>query len=463
MNYYERVQQSIDYIEENLKLELSLEVVASKAYMSIANFYRLFYAFTGHSIKDYIRLRRLSCASIDLFEKDKRIIDISLDYQFDSPESFSRAFKRVFGKNPVDFRKARKPLTQIFERINIMENNFLLSPEELEQYPDIKIVKELPSMEVAYCVGHGYTAEYDSQKVLFKWAKDHHLDKTGFRIFGFDNGKIGEEHEYETWFAFNKEISQYENSLVKLKAFSGGQYAVMSTILEHIESSWNRFNNWLKNSRYEYGPYQYLEEHLPGNDGEINGNTRIDLYMPIRLKTNSFEVPNTRPLTFEEPIITSKNSFTVIGLKCDTNPQDNATNCTVAKLWDRFNKKEHRKIRDIDDSNGSYGVFIPFPKHDGDYSYLCGLNTTNTAQIPEGMVSHLQPETSYAVFTYKSPVRNTFDMSGIPVMYSHIFCTWLPSSPYMYNELALVFEYYQRSRMMSEFSEFDIYVPIIKK
>ncbi|HHV97460.1 MAG TPA: helix-turn-helix transcriptional regulator [Clostridiaceae bacterium] len=70
MNYYERIQNSIDYIEENLKSELSLETIASKAYMSIANYYRLFYAFTGHSVKDYIRRRRLNCACLDLLAKN---------------------------------------------------------------------------------------------------------------------------------------------------------------------------------------------------------------------------------------------------------------------------------------------------------------------------------------------------------------------------------------------------------
>lgn len=283
MNYYERVQRSIDFIEENLCSELPLDTVASKAYMSIANFYRLFYAFTGHSIKDYIRRRRLNTASLELRENTAKIIDISLKYQFGSPESFSRAFRREFGRNPAAYRKAGNTI-QTLERMNLMDNNFLLTPEELEQYPDIKIIKELPSMEVAYFTGRGNTAEYDSQNVLFKWVKDNRLEKKGFRIFGFDNGRFGEEHEYETWFAFIEDISGYQNDQVKVKRFSGGKYAVMSTKLEQIENAWDRFGTWLKNSRYEHGPYQCLEEHLPGNGEEINGTTRMDLYMPIQEK-----------------------------------------------------------------------------------------------------------------------------------------------------------------------------------
>lgn len=184
--------------------------------------------------------------------------------------------------------------------------------------------------------------------------------------------------------------------------------------------------------------------------------------MPIREKTNSQEVQK-RPLTFDEPTFTNKDSFTIIGLKCDATPQDNASNFTVFKLWDCFNKKENRKIRDIEDTSGSYGVFLPFPKHEGSYSYVCGFNTKDYAIIPEGMVSHLQTRTKYAVFTYKSPTENTFDLSGIPALYWHIFGTWIPASEYKYNDRSFVFEYYQRSRTMLPFAEIYIYVPIIEK
>ncbi|MGI6159530.1 MAG: helix-turn-helix domain-containing protein [Limnochordia bacterium] len=106
MNYYERVQRAIDYIEENLKSELPLKEVAARAYMSIANFYRLFYALTGHSIKDYIRRRRLNCACLELLDRHARVTDLALEYQFESPEGFSRAFSREFGKTPTEFRRA---------------------------------------------------------------------------------------------------------------------------------------------------------------------------------------------------------------------------------------------------------------------------------------------------------------------------------------------------------------------
>jgi len=56
MNYYERIQKSIDYIESNLEDRIDLNRAAQEAYMSQSSFYRLFFALVGYSVKEYIRL-----------------------------------------------------------------------------------------------------------------------------------------------------------------------------------------------------------------------------------------------------------------------------------------------------------------------------------------------------------------------------------------------------------------------
>ena len=51
MNCYERIQQSIDYIELHLADELSVDEAAKQAYMSMSNYYRMFYSITGYTVK----------------------------------------------------------------------------------------------------------------------------------------------------------------------------------------------------------------------------------------------------------------------------------------------------------------------------------------------------------------------------------------------------------------------------
>jgi len=97
MNYYERIQKSIDYIESNLENLIDINAAAQEAYMSISNFYRMFFALTGYSVKEYIRLRRTSIAAIELRNNNTCLIDIAVKFDFESGDAFSRAFKRVTG------------------------------------------------------------------------------------------------------------------------------------------------------------------------------------------------------------------------------------------------------------------------------------------------------------------------------------------------------------------------------
>ena len=42
VNYYERIQKSIDFMEANLENDIKVEVMAKEAYMSLSSFYRIF-------------------------------------------------------------------------------------------------------------------------------------------------------------------------------------------------------------------------------------------------------------------------------------------------------------------------------------------------------------------------------------------------------------------------------------
>ena len=106
MEHNGRIQRAIDYIEENLKDELPIESIAGVACFSMWHFQRVFGAIVGDSVKEYVRKRRLASALSELTSTDRRILDIAVDHQFESQESFTRAFKAVYGKTPGECRKA---------------------------------------------------------------------------------------------------------------------------------------------------------------------------------------------------------------------------------------------------------------------------------------------------------------------------------------------------------------------
>ena len=84
---------------------IRMEDIAASAHYSKYHFQRLFSIVTGETVGSYLRKRRLSEAARQLIHSQRSIIDIALDYQFQSQESFSRSFKDYFGKAPFQFRK----------------------------------------------------------------------------------------------------------------------------------------------------------------------------------------------------------------------------------------------------------------------------------------------------------------------------------------------------------------------
>jgi AraC family transcriptional regulator len=113
MDYIGRMNRAIEFIERNIKEDISLDMIANEVSLSPYHFHRVFSALAGEPIGAYVRRRRLTLASRDLIETDIRIIDIAVDYLFESQESFSRSFKKMFGVTPGKFRQSRTGLTYI--------------------------------------------------------------------------------------------------------------------------------------------------------------------------------------------------------------------------------------------------------------------------------------------------------------------------------------------------------------
>lgn len=117
MEWSDRMNAAIDYIEDNLAGETDLKVMADKACCSVFHFQRMFFAILGLTPAEYVRRRKLTLAARDITSSDARIIDIAVKYGYNSPVSFARAFRNVHGINP---RTARQPGVKLsaFPRIS---------------------------------------------------------------------------------------------------------------------------------------------------------------------------------------------------------------------------------------------------------------------------------------------------------------------------------------------------------
>jgi len=282
MNYYERIEKSIDFIEQNLAENINPEQIASKAFMSRAGFYRIFFSLTGYPVKEYIRRRRLAEASKEMLSAS--IIEAAFKFGFNNHETFSRAFKKVTNSTPSNFKQ--NGLIINFERIKIMEKYFERQDKVLlEKYPDIKVLKELKPFKVAYYCYKGIKPEENAFKTIRTWLQKEKRIASKARIFGFNNPspKEGEtEYGYEVWVTIDKE-QVIDDEKIKTKMVPGGLYGVTTVKggVEAIFPTWQRFAKWLSESKYEMGNHQWLEEHL-GFDHDFNHVGTIDLFIPIK-------------------------------------------------------------------------------------------------------------------------------------------------------------------------------------
>jgi AraC family transcriptional regulator len=93
-------QRMQDYIEDHLREPVTLADLASAACYSPYHSARVFKEVTGRTPFEYLRMRRLSAAAVELAKEERRVMDVAFDFVFDSHEGFTRAFARQFGVPP---------------------------------------------------------------------------------------------------------------------------------------------------------------------------------------------------------------------------------------------------------------------------------------------------------------------------------------------------------------------------
>lgn len=166
MDNREIIQNSIDYIEENLKAEITALELSDRAGFSLFHYYRLFQSAVGMPVMQYIVYRKLIHAIYEISCGEK-MTDIALEYGFETYAGFYRAFKREFGYSPATFLKKYKP--KMPYKINLFQEEHIMITHkkiaemlkywnlEQESISDIYYEGSGNKNDNAYYVGTDYT------------------------------------------------------------------------------------------------------------------------------------------------------------------------------------------------------------------------------------------------------------------------------------------------------------------
>lgn len=96
---------AVNFIEDNICEQFSCQDVADYCRVSLSSLQKLFRLAMHKSIKEYIGKRRISLAAEDILNTELSLTDIAYKYQFNSPEVFSRAFRKVWNDSPSSYKE----------------------------------------------------------------------------------------------------------------------------------------------------------------------------------------------------------------------------------------------------------------------------------------------------------------------------------------------------------------------
>lgn len=104
MEAWESIQATLHHIENNLKEPIEIGSLANQAHLSPFYYQKLFHRLVGKPVMEYVKLRRLSYLADRLHQEGGKILDLAVEYGFQSHETLTRSFKETYGMTPETYR-----------------------------------------------------------------------------------------------------------------------------------------------------------------------------------------------------------------------------------------------------------------------------------------------------------------------------------------------------------------------
>lgn len=280
--YAERFAKVLDYIEAHLDEELSIERLSREARFSKFHFHRQFSAYLGLSVSRYVQILRLRRASRRLvFEPNAKIIEVACEAGFDTPESFSRAFKREYGQTPSQFRSAPawKPWRETYQ----------FPSTERRRLMDVKIV-DFTETKVAVIEHRGPPERVnDTAQKFIEWRKESRLSpKERCRTFGvvYDNPDTTEPQAFRFDICGEVSVDVPPNpQRVVNKLIPGGRCAVARHLGSHDrigEVAYYLYRDWLPASGEELRDFPLFFHYLNLIPETPEQDLVTDVCLPLR-------------------------------------------------------------------------------------------------------------------------------------------------------------------------------------
>ncbi|GGD05078.1 AraC family transcriptional regulator [Hyunsoonleella pacifica] len=276
--YQEKLNSITEYIHNNLDSKIDIKTLAELSCFSPFHFHRITRALLGEPIGKYITRTRQETAAKLLRYSKLKIEIIAYNVGFDTPSSFTKAFKSHFGISPNEYRKDK---SFTIKTTNIMQTTLNIKAPKIQNIEDKTCL---------YLRMHGnyQTLDYTGAWTkLWEQVKAQKLFTKGIQHFGLphDDPKVTDENKirYDACLIIHKNAKP--NGEVGVKTLSGGKFAVFlyqgsykyfADVYDYI------FNDWLLNSEYELRDEPVRERYISHPDRVTEEKLKTEFYIPVR-------------------------------------------------------------------------------------------------------------------------------------------------------------------------------------
>jgi AraC family transcriptional regulator len=289
MAWVESIQKAIEYMEQNILEDITIDSIAKQANVSPFHFQRTFAVLTEITVGDYVRRRRLTLAGEELLATAEKIIDLAYKYGYDTPEAFSKAFRRQHGVTPSEARKNKGKL-QSYNRLIIQVT--LKGAEPMKYSVVEKNAFQIVGIKREFsCVAE----EENVVGIPELWAEVNQNGTTD-RLFQLNDGAVkgvlgvcggvSEEQKkanvFDYWVATSCAGKVPEGMLsLEIPASKWAVFEVNGPMPAAMQNAWKRiFSEWFPSTGYEHAGTPEFELYTDENPN--SPDLYSEIWIPIK-------------------------------------------------------------------------------------------------------------------------------------------------------------------------------------
>lgn len=281
MEWIERLNSAINYIEENLTGKIDYEHLGQIACCSSYHFQRMFSYMAGMPLSEYIRKRKMSLAAVDLQGGNVKIIDVAEKYGYNSPTAFNRAFQSIHGIAPSAMKaegvsvKSFPPITFKITIKGAEEMNYRIESKEAFRIIGVSVPLE-KEIEKNFAVIPTKWQEVSMNGTLQKLISMMNTEPMG--VLGISICNSEEPWRYYIAVSTSIECEAFEEYIVPAATWAIFSGSGTNQSIQELEK--RIVTEWLPTSGYEYADAPDVEVYLNPDPQ----NAQYEVWIPVTKK-----------------------------------------------------------------------------------------------------------------------------------------------------------------------------------